>query len=327
MTSMKDIAAETGFSVPTVSAVLGGRAESLGIKPQTRERIRSAAARLNYRPNLTARGLRSRRTYSIGLLLYSPRELIYAEMLAEIQARLLAHGYAGICAFWNNMEEAPAAFRAVLERGVDGLISCHDDLSILPSHIPTVLFQQRHPKCDSIVRDGEESMRQAVNYLLDLGHDRLGTIYLDRKRFGALVEETLHERHITSAPLWTIGRHKDHTASVRDCLEQLFALPSDKRPTALICRNDTIAMTVISMVGARGMSVPRDFSVIGSDGVSLGELTNPPLTTLGVPPAELAKKLVDLLLRRLARPDAPVKELLLEQRLFERGSCAPPRDG
>lgn len=325
MTTLKDIAGEAGFSVPTVSAVLGGRAEKLGIKAETRTRILKAAQRMNYRPNLAARGLRTRRTYTIGLMLHSPRELIYAEMLSEIQARLLAHGYAGICAFWNTLEEAQAAFRAVVDRGVDGLISCHDDLSLLPPDLPTVLFQQRHPSCDSIVRDGEDSMRRAVNYLVDLGHRRLGAIYLDRHRFESLVRGTLSERQVDIAPFWTVGRHKDHTESVRDCLAQFIALPSVRRPTAVICRNDTTAMTVISMAGAQGVVVPRDLSVLGSDGVSLGALTNPPLTTLGVPPAELARRLVELMLRRLARPDAPCKELLLKQRLIERSSCGPLR--
>jgi DNA-binding LacI/PurR family transcriptional regulator len=325
MTTLKDIAGEAGFSVPTVSAVLGGRAEKLGIKAETRTRILKAAQRMNYRPNLTARGLRTRRTFTIGLMLHSPRELIYAEMLSEIQSRLLAHGYAGICAFWKDMAEARAAFRSVLDRGVDGLISCHDDLTLLPNDIPTVLFQQRHPRYDSLVRDGDDSMRRAVNYLVDLGHRRLGTIYLDRRRFGELVRDTLRERGIDIEPFWTVGRHKDHTEAARDCLVQFFAQPPDRRPTAVICRNDTTAMTVISMVGANGLVVPRDLSVLGSDDVTLGALTNPPLTTLGVPPAELAKRLVDLLLRRLARPDAPVRELLLKQRLIERSSCSPPR--
>jgi DNA-binding LacI/PurR family transcriptional regulator len=269
----------------------------------------------------------TKRTYTIGLMLHSPRELIYAEMLSGIQSRLLGHGYAGICAFWNNMAQARAAFRSVLERGVDGLISCHDDLTLLPKDIPTVLFQQRHPRRDSLVRDGDDSMRQAVNYLVDLGHRRLGTIYLDRKRFGDLVRDTLRDRGIESETFWTAGRHRDHTEAARDCLAQFLALPPDRRPTAVICRNDTTAMTVISMAGAQGVVVPRDLSVLGSDAVTLGALTNPPLTTLGVLPAELARRLVELMLRRLARPDAPCKELLLKQRLIERSSCAPPRNG
>lgn len=322
---MKDIAGEAGFSVPTVSAVLGGRADKLGIKAETRRRIREAAKHLNYRPNLAARGLRTNRTYTIGLMLHSPRELIYAEMLSAIQARLLAHGYAGICAFWNDMDEARTAFRAVLDRGVDGLISCHDDLTLLPENLPTVLFQQRHPRCDSIVRDGEESMRRAVDYLVDLGHRRIGTIFLDRKRFEERIRRSLLARGIAHPPFWTAGRHKDHAAAIQDCLAAFFALPGTERPTALICRNDTTAMTVISLLGAQGLAVPDDVSVLGSDGVSLGAWTNPPLTTFGVPPSALAKRLVDLLLRRIKQPDAPFSELLLRQPLIERRSCAPPK--
>ena len=157
MTSVKDIAADTGFSVPTVSAVLGGRADKIGIKEETRSRIREAARRLNYRPNLAARGLRTRQTFTIGLMFYSPRELLYAEMLTAMQVALARHGYAAICAFWKDSATARDAFKAVIDRGVDGLISCHDDTSLLPEEVPAILFEQRHPRYDSVVRDGERA--------------------------------------------------------------------------------------------------------------------------------------------------------------------------
>ncbi|NLL84689.1 MAG: LacI family transcriptional regulator, partial [Lentisphaerae bacterium] len=217
------------------------------------------------------------------------------------------------------------AFRAVLDRGVDGLISCHDDLTLLPDDIPVVLFQQRHPRCDSIVRDGETAMRRAVEYLLGLGHRKLGTVCLDRQRFEALINGVLGDHGVATPALWANSARKAHIDAARACMGQILALPPAERPTALICRNDTTAMAVISTAGEHGLVVPRDFSVIGSDDVSLGAVTNPPLTTFGVPPAELARRLVDLLFRRLQEPAAPIKEYLLQQKLIERASCAQPR--
>lgn len=322
MVSLKDIALEAGVSVATVSTVLSGKADSVGIKALTRKNVRRVAEKLGYRPNLAARGLRTRRSYALGILMFNPRELIYSDLVAEIQALLPAQGYAGICSFWQTMDDAKDAFRVVLDRGVDGLITCHDDLSLIPKGMPAVLFQNRHPDYDSISRDGEKAMRQAVKYLLDLGHKHLGCLSLDRAKHEKTIHAVLQDHGVEKAPFWT---RKDHSISVdhRRCMDDVLALPASKRPTALICGNDTIAMYGMSVAGQHGIRVPQDMSFIGFDDVSMGLISNPPLTTLGVPADELAKHLVELMVRRLKEPEAPRRELMLDQRLVVRHSCAP----
>ena len=323
MASLKDIAMEAGVSVATVSTVLSGKADAVGIQALTRKHVRHVADRLGYRPNLTARGLRTKRSYALGILLYNPRELIYSDLVSEIQALLPAHGYAGICSFWQTMDDAPDAFRVVLDRGVDGLITCHDDLTLIPKGMPAVLFESRHPAYDSVSRDGETAMRKAVHYLLDVGHTHLGCLSLDRAKHQNTIESVLRERGVTTPIFWTrkeLGILVDH----RRCMDDVLALPPAQRPTALICGNDTVAMYGMSVAGQNGIRVPQDMSFIGFDDVSMGLISNPPLTTMGVPADALAKHLVDLMFRRLQTPDAPRTELLLEQRLVVRHSCAPP---
>ena len=323
MASLKDIALEAGVSVATVSTVLSGKADSVGIRQQTRKEVRRVAEELGYRPNLAARGLRTKRSYALGILLYNPRELIYSDLVAEIQALLPAQGYAGICSFWQTMDDARNAFRVVLDRGVDGLITCHDDLTLIPKGMPAVLFQNRHPDYDSVYRDAEPAMRRAVNYLLDLGHSRLGCLNVDRVKHEKTILSVLRKRGVSTAPFWT-RTVQGLPADQGRCMEDILALPAAKRPTALICRNDTAAMYGMSVAGQHGIRVPQDMSFIGFDDVSMGTISNPPLTTLGVPADELANHLVDLMVRRLKTPDAPRRELALEQRLVVRHSCAPP---
>lgn len=324
MASMKDIASEAGVSVPTVSFVLSGKADSVGINELTRAKVRRVAEKLDYRPNLAARGLRTKRSYVIGLMMFNPRELLYAEILTEIQALLLPHGYAGICAFWNTMEEARTAFRAVLDRGVDGLITCHDDLSLIPADMPAVLLFQKHARFDSVCRDGESSMRHAVHYLLDQGHHRLGALNINRPYYEPIIKAAMAERGVRMPVYWTTYSNGDYTSVSREGMTELLSLPSARRPTALICRNDTVAMLAISEAGRHGLSVPKDLSILGFDSVSLGELTNPPLTSFGIPAATLAKHVVDLMLRRLSDPAAPLQKLVLDNQLVERASCTPP---
>ncbi len=324
MASLKDIAREAGVSVATVSTVLSGKGRSVGLHEGTCEKVRRVAESLRYRPNLTARGLRTKRGYAIGLLFYNPRELLYAEILAEIHALLLPHGYAGICAFWNTMEEAKVAFNAVIGRGVDGLITSHDDLSLIPKGVPTVLLVQRHPDYDCVCGDRDQSMRDAVRYLLRLGHRRIGTLNLHRPWYEPVINAVLAEHGVRTPVVWTSPVGFDYRGSSVKGMTEILAYPPQKRPTALICRNDTVAMIAMSEAGRHGLRVPDDLSVIGFDGVTLGSISNPPLTSFGVPPIELAKHLVDLMVRRLHDPVAPRVEMLLAQRLMERGSCAPP---
>lgn len=323
--SLNDIAKEAGVSTATVSLVLSGKASDFGIAKATRENVLKVARRLRYRPNLAARGLRKGRTYVVGLLFNNPRELIYAELLSCIQTELHHRGYAGICAFWETMSGAPEAFGSVIDRGVDALITSHDDLSLIPDSVPAVLLFQTDDRHDSVNRDGVAAMRLAAHHLLDLGHRRLGVVDLNRETHEALLADALRERDLDLAAYWTYDEDDvGYRDGVMRCMEEILSLPPDTRPTGLICRNDTAAMIAISEAGRRGLRVPHDLSVIGFDAVSMGAIANPPLTSVGVDPAELACRAVALLIRRLNDSDAPCERIVLQPELITRASCAPP---
>lgn len=322
--SLSDIAKEAGVSTATVSLVLSDKAAAAGIAKSTHEKVRQVARRLNYRPNLMARGLRTRQTFTLGLLFHNPRELIYAELISNIHALLRPYGYACICAFWDdNLDAAGEAFRTVVDRGVDLLITSHDDVSLIPPNIPAVLLFQDDGINDCISRDSRAGMQKAVNCLLELGHRRIGGVNLNPKSLGRLASEMLAASGCDVTSFWAHDPDGDYLAGSRRCLATLLDLPPETRPTALICRNDTVAMVAMSEAGRRGLNVPRDISVIGFDGVTMGALSNPPLTSVGVPPAELARETVALMMRRLKNPAAPRQVIKLVPDLTLRESCAP----
>lgn len=324
MASLQDIATDVGVSVATVSAVLSNNTVGIRVSDATRRKVRQSAGRLRYRPNLSARGLRTGRTYAVGLLFFSFRELIYAELQSEIQTLLSAFGYSGICATWDTRTDAEKAFRTVIDRGVDGLVTSHGDLSLLPSDKPSVLLFQDDGANDCVCRDGEVAMQRAVDHLLDLGHRRFGTVDVKPEPHQDLIRDALRKRGVETEPFWTYDADLDFLAGSRRCMTEILDLPPETRPTALICRNDTVAMSAISEAGRRGLHVPRDVSIVGFDGVSLGALANPPLTSVGIPPAELARHVVDLMIRRLNTPEAPRTALRLKPDLIARNSSAPP---
>jgi LacI family transcriptional regulator len=324
MISQRDIAKEAGVSVATVSTVLSNKFAALGISQATADRVRREARRLGYRPNLTASGLRTRKHYAIGLMFFNPSELLYGELMTALQARLTKRHYAGVSAFWHGPEDVALAFESVVARGVDGIITCHDDLSLIPEGIPVVAFEQDSPQRDCVCRDGGAAVLRALRYLLALGHRRLGMINMNREEqeSGVLAETRKHRVEVTL--MWVADVKRDYLAEARKAVEKLLDQPAPLRPTALICRNDTVAIQAMSVAGRLGLRIPADISILGFDNVSIGAMTNPPLTTLGVPPAELARHLVALMMRRLNTPEAPVQRIQLQKRLHIRESCAPP---
>ncbi len=324
MASLQEIATAAGVSTATVSVVLSNKSQQVGISKSTQAKIRNLSKEFGYKPHLMARGLRTGQTYTIGLLFNTPRELIYAELLSEIQALLRPYGYGSICAFWEDEASAVDAFLEVSTRGVDAIITSHDDLSLIPASIPTTLIFQQDDSHDSINYDVAASTNLVAQYLLNLGHRKLGIVDLNRETREPLLMSALGPLLPEVTVQWTCQPMLNYLEGAKRCLAEIFDLPVAQRPTALICRNDTVAMLAISEIRKFGLRVPQDISVIGADAVFFGMLASPPLTSIGVLPRELAAQAVELTISRLKTPDAPFQKIILNSKILERESCSPP---
>ena len=318
-TTIRDVAEACALSKTIVSYVMSNDPKCR-ISDVKRELIHKTAEKLGYRPNFAARSLSLKKYHTIGLLFHSIRNYVYTELLANIQKRLSASNYATIFDFWEAPEESPKAFDAVLSRGVDGIITCHEDHSLIPPGFPAVLLHSSNPKYDSIVLERTESLREATNYLLDLGHSAIGTLCLNMELYGPIIRECFRERGIKFDNSFVYGGH-GYSEDGYKAMRQLLA--AAKRPTALICCNDTVAIGGIAAAGEAGLRLPEEMSFIGSDNIQLGRFSNPSLTSCGVELDELAGKLVELMLRRLNTPEAEILSLIIPQKLFIRNSTVP----
>ena len=137
--TMRDIARVAQVDPSVISAVLNG-SKSIRVSAEKRRQVLNLVKKMNYRPNLTARSLITRKSFAIGVLAYSTRGRFYAAMMAELQQQLLTRGYAGIYAFWNDDSEVEKAYDTILTRGVDGIITTHDNPALFPRDIPTVIY-------------------------------------------------------------------------------------------------------------------------------------------------------------------------------------------
>lgn len=335
---IKDVAREAGVSAATVSLVLNDR-PGTRIPDTTRERVRAAARDIGYAPNTVARSLRTRRTHTIGLISdriattpYAVRMVEAAQQVAREQDHLLFLVDTG-----GDRAVETEAIAALRARQVDGLVyACmwHREVEP-PAGLPAgSVFLDARPasgEFPSVVPDDRGGARAAVQALVDAGHRRIAYVDIDEDpapiasglRLAGYLD-VLREHGVVPDPALHVRGTSDAAGGMA-AAARVLELPADRRPTALFCFNDRIAMGAYAAARHHGLEIPTDLSVVGYDDQQLiaAEL-DPPLTTVALPHHEMGRWAVEVLLGVRDRPDDGV--LLMPCPLITRDSVAPPPD-
>jgi DNA-binding LacI/PurR family transcriptional regulator len=330
VSTLREVARHAGVSVATASRVARG---SVAVKQDTRERVERSMRELLYVPpgRIPATGV-------IGLLLPNFENPIFPTIAQALQARTAASGYASILCTTES-----AAFREVeyvhmlLDRQVDGMIfvSCemtnlsgeHDHYARLVEEGARIVFVNGALNAldiPSVGVDERAAAELATQHLLELGHKRIAfasgpVYYLPAREKAAGWHSALLSAGITSNGDVV---HEDFTVeggfrAGRELLE------SSPRSTAIICSNDLMAIGVLQAAAEAGVRVPEELSVVGFDGIEAAAWTNPPLTTVEQPIAEIAQTAVDSL-RILIESPRPLPNSYFRPYLRVRGSTAAP---
>lgn len=288
--TLHDIAKEAGVSFNTVSRALNDKPD---INEKTRQHVLAAAERLDYRPNRLAKGLRQRRTATIGVVVADLANPFFAEVVAGIERVAAAGGYSIILA---NAEEdgerEQAAVRTLVERQVDGVLIAptqhqHGALDYLSARgVPYCLlaryFEGRR-EC-AVTNDDQAGAFMAVAHLLARGHRRI--LFVNGPR------------RISSARLRLAGYRQAHAEAgvpvdedlIREAdasLEGGFAAVAsalwDKIGfTAVFCFSDFLSFGALKALREAGLSVPGEVSVMGYDDIELAAAFNPALSTVRI---------------------------------------------
>ena len=331
---LADVAQLARVSTATVSRALTCPDK---VKSATAARIRQAVQELGYVAHGAARALASRRTHTIGAVIPTLDNAIFANTAHALQKTLDDAGYTLLLASHEFDAEVEARVtRALIERGVDGLVllgaSHHPSVMRMldTQQIPYVLTwaldaSGRHP---CVGFDNRAAAIRVASYLLDLGHRdfaMISGITSGNERATERLEgvrQALSDRGITLAADRVV--EKPYTLSAgRDGLREM--LRGAPRPSAVICGNDVLAIGALAECHAQGIAVPREISVTGFDDLEMSAVVTPGLTTVHFPTAELGTFAAQHLLARLAgKPFEARVELPVE--LVVRGSTAPPSD-
>ena len=308
MSTIKDVARLAGVGVATASRALSGNGS---VSVDAAERVRAAAAQLDYRPSAIARALSLQRSGAIGLYVPAFDSSFYAGILASVDATLRSVGrhmiVANGCGPGDARQQALEGLDFLMGRDCDGLIviSHHlrkaDFAALQKRHAHTVIVNRQVPRLAShcFGFDHVEGGRLAARALLSRGHRDIAVVSgphdapdNEERMAGFLDELAGHGL----APVWQADgdfTHASGAAAAERLLAWLSGLASPggrtgrtPRCSAIFCGNDLMALAMVSRLSQAGWRVPEDLSVIGYDDADVAPYATPPLTTVHVPVAE-----------------------------------------
>ena len=315
-----DVARRAGVSQSTVSLVFSGKAAGR-ISARTEAAVRAAAGELGYRPNFAARALKTGAARTVALVVPDITNPFFGGLLRGAQTAARASGYAVALIDTNNDRDCGAASAEALQAGpADGLMLFEvDPPRRSAGSEPIVVIESESRGHASVRLDVERGTEDAVGHLLDLGHRRIGHVAsgLDRPTFvlrRRAVERLTGRDAPRAVSEFTLESARAATLSL---------LRAEPELSALFCDDDVIAAGAYLAARELALAIPGDLSIVGFDGLDIGRVLDPPVTTVVADAPALGRAAFELLLAQLAgkRPRSRVLPVELEIR----GSTAVPR--
>ena len=333
MPTIQDVAKAAGVAPITVSRVLNNSGYA---SEETRARVEAAIAALGYVPNTLARGLRSKRTQTLALIMTDITNPFFTLIARGVEDTASNAGYTVIfCNTDESEAEEEKYVNIIVQKQVDGVLlvpACSNSKSVKflqSNEIPVVLIDRSIPDIptDLVRCNSAEGAYNLVRYLIELGHQRIVTITgphvvstSEDRASGyeqAMIEAKL-ERYIQV--YYGPFTHE----SGYELTGQALAL--DPHPTAIFGANNFISIGVLKALRDAGLRVPEDVSVVGFDDLPVSLIVDPILTVVSQPAYEMGSKATDLLLKRIsAQLPEEIHEVVLPTEIITRQSSAPPR--
>ncbi len=305
--TIKDVAKDADLSIATISKYLNG----LPVRAENRARIEESISRLGFKVNYMARGLRTNKTMSIGILLPLMDNSFFMNIAVHIIRALRKQGYSTLLCD-NAQEDCKEndMLDFLLSKGVDAIImvpyavQSEKISSIENGGTPVILFDRplKDHKLDTIVSDNFRGAYNATNHLIEYGHKRIGLInggisaYTPYERWCGY-KKALEEKGI---PLQDDIILMEHGYDVSSGYRRMkLMLDLEQIPTAVLVTNDLTAQGAIMAINEANLSIPRDISLIAFDCEPFGKLMKPKLTTVNQPVQEMAEHCATLALRRI----------------------------
>jgi LacI family transcriptional regulator, repressor for deo operon, udp, cdd, tsx, nupC, and nupG len=326
MTPIQEVAKKANVSVATISRVLNN---SPYVKNETREKVMDAIRELNYSPNLSGRILRRNETKIVLVLLPTISNPFYSKAVSGIRHAADKLGYMIlICNTESDAKKEMEYLNLLKFKQADGAImmSKESDIEKLEeigaSHPIVQCFEYRKSdKLSYVSVDNELAAYEAVKYLIELGHKRIGLVGCDTKYPSAEQRESGYKKALLEANIELdpdlIIRGDYGFRSGYNCAGKMV----EQKPTAIFAISDMQAIGVTKALKGMGIKVPEDISVVGFDNVTFSEIYDPGITTVSQPTYNMGAKAMDILINELKGESKIPQQIIMKHELIIRESA------
>jgi len=331
--TIQDVARHAGVAAVTVSRVINNASY---VGEETRARVEAAITALGYVPNRLARGLRSKQTQTLGLVLTDITNPFWTTVARGVEDVASSHHFNVIfCNTDESEAEQAKELTGLVQKRVDGVLlvpaaSSAEPVAFLREQgVPVVVVDRRVPDCtvDSVRCDSEQGAYELVRLLLNLGHTCIAALSGPEKVSTARdraagYRRALAEKGLDSDAEIVLNGPFTQAGGYEMARQALALIP---RPTAFLAANNFIAVGAYQAVREAGLNVPEDIAIVGFDDLPTWLVMEPFLTVAAQPAYEMGRRATEMLLGRLGR-EAPVecREIVLPFELIVRRSSGPP---
>lgn len=333
---LQDVAKKAGVSIATVSRVLNNHP----VSEKARIIVEKTIAELDYRPNLTARGLIKGQSFRVGVIVSNMENPYFSSIMSSMELRLREEGY--LCNFASSShrgEEEIDILRRFLDSGVDGLVivdvgtkgenaGLYSDLN---KQIPVVLINGNPDRMDSnlVLVDQERGMARTMEYLFSLNHKKISFVRGKENGFAFVCKEQVYLEKmkekgytVTDDMIVIIDdiNHFDCIDLTSKQIKKILSVPD--RPTAIFTSNELMALGVMKAAKQLGLSIPEDLSLIAHDNTVFSQISDPQMTTVDMNPSRLGIEASEMLLQLLSNKNRSPRRLMFYPELIIRGSTA-----
>lgn len=330
MSNIRDVAKAAGVSIATVSRALSAPET---VSKKSLKKVHEAIEEVQYKPNMLARNFRRHRAFTIVVLVPNMANTFFATVVRGIEDVMQQHGFGVLLGDTRDQRKREEEYLKLVEtRQADGVIQLRPywgDDSLLPKKdiiaVNAAGCENTPYPCVRI--DNAGAAKTATDYLLSLGHKRVGVITgladnphtIDRLKG---YRKALEQAGVEFNDDW-IAEGEFTMLSGLNAAQHFIRIPPEERPTAVLSMNDEMAIGAIKGFREAGINVPKDMSLIGFDDIEVSRYAEPALTTIAQPAEEIGKAAANMLLKLLDGNEVRNPDYVLPYEFVVRSSSVP----
>lgn len=324
-TSLNDIAEQLGVSKTLVSLVLNGKAKEQRISDEICRKVTDLARELNYQPNQIAKGLRTGRTNTIGLMIADIANPFFGKLGREIENEASLHGYRVMfCSSDENAQKSKQQIQILQQGQVDGFIisppagSIDQIQALEKSKTPYVLIDRYFPEIDSnyIVVDNFQAAYDATLHLIKRGYQKIACVTINvelinmNQRLEGYKKALIDSGHEVTDDMIKILPFSHEKDDVLEAVKQLVA--DNNRADAILFSTSKVGIMGLESIHSLGVKIPCDMAVVSFDDPDAYKISDPPVTAIAQPLNEIGRQSVRVLMEMIQnRKNKPVHQKIV----------------